>query len=98
MMMFTGLQEVAARMASQPTPPPPSATRSDPVKTPQSLRVFIRSNICQILLKPDLQAYGRKPGAKSRGVKSPFTIIKVSIGAPQLPDCAQHFPLSPNRN
>ncbi|KNZ48192.1 uncharacterized protein VP01_5847g2 [Puccinia sorghi] len=95
MMMFTGLQEVASGMASQPTPPPPpSAMRSDPFKTPQSLRVFIRSNIRQILLELDLQAYGHKPGAKSHGVKSPFTLIKELINAQD--DCFHTTNLPPN--
>ncbi|KNZ49021.1 uncharacterized protein VP01_525g6 [Puccinia sorghi] len=71
-----------------------AATWSDLVKTPQSQWVFIRSNIHQILLKPDLQAYGRKPGAKSRGVKSPFTIIKELINAQD--DCFHTANLPPN--
>ncbi|KNZ64695.1 uncharacterized protein VP01_1003g2 [Puccinia sorghi] len=98
MIIFTGLQEVAARMASQPTPPPPpSATRSDPIKTPQSLQVFICSNICQILLKPDLQAYGGKPGAKYfAGLCSSFPFIPKQELIDTQDDCFHTANLPPN--
>ncbi|KNZ53674.1 hypothetical protein VP01_3169g1 [Puccinia sorghi] len=46
------------------------------------------------LLKPDLQAYGRKPCAKSCRVKSPFTIIKELINVQD--DCFHTTNLPPN--
>ncbi|KNZ59034.1 uncharacterized protein VP01_1812g5 [Puccinia sorghi] len=80
-------------LSPQPTQPPPTNRgRPEVIETTQSFKTFLQCNIRQILLRPDLQAFDRKPGSKARVVKTLFTLIKEMIDAQDEQFHTAHFP------
>ena len=43
-----------------------------------ALKSYLRVNIRQILLREDIECYGRRTAQKTHSAKSPFGLIKVS--------------------
>ena len=86
-LMLTGLQDIRAEMRASlntnATAAQEPVTMVAPI-TPQTsetntLKAFVRANIRVILLRNDLDSYGRHGGRKNHAANTPFSLLKVSI-------------------
>ncbi|PLW25849.1 hypothetical protein PCANC_16526 [Puccinia coronata f. sp. avenae] len=58
---------------------PVTPTAAPAEASPGWLRSFVRANIQPILLRSDLDSYGRRGGRKNRAAKTPFSLMKALI-------------------
>ncbi|PLW24519.1 hypothetical protein PCASD_07480 [Puccinia coronata f. sp. avenae] len=58
---------------------PVTPTAAPAEASPGWLRSFVRANIRPILLRSDLDSYGRRGGRKNRAAKTPFSLMKALI-------------------
>ena len=76
-LMLKGLQEIASgQKKAMTTAAATSNTSSEPPDN--SLQSFVRTHLRQIILRPDLECYGRSTGRKKNAAVSPYSLIKAS--------------------
>ncbi|PLW29504.1 hypothetical protein PCANC_26314 [Puccinia coronata f. sp. avenae] len=90
-MILSGHREVASRhnpanRGNRHSDETPAASAAPNLKT------FLRTNMRQILLQPDLDIFSRKTGRIPRAAKNPFTLIKEMIDAQDKTFQEDNFP------
>ncbi|PLW40331.1 hypothetical protein PCASD_07299 [Puccinia coronata f. sp. avenae] len=83
-MTLTGIQELGERQSNQATTSVKhEATGAEDsnsqIQIPTSLKAFVRANTRAVLLRSDLDAYGRRGVRKTMNAKTPFSIMKALI-------------------
>ena len=78
MLMLKGLQAIASGAHNQ-TPTPAEGPANSTIEPANiSLKAFVRSNLRQIVLRPDLECYRQSTGRNKHAAVTPYYLIKAS--------------------